>query len=318
MFSQLSTVVLDLFPTKNVQEASKGDTEIKVDPFSVLPNEMTMHIAGFLRPCDVVVLKRTCKRACEFVNGNQTRLFKSLIDRLPYNGQLSAWEEIVQRCSDDERVKVQDQINWLKNLEFIDWSAFADEYVIWAEEANINLLKSVVNEILTKGALNGHRGTRAAELIFYNLPGILVYKIKEEALEHTLSTSLCTLTRQLILILMTLLLENQNEGSIARIARTIDNLILFSVAYPVPAECISFVDKLFVEIAQQEESLATIMQGEIKRRIEWFSHDLQRWERLAADHTADDEARNAARRLIGAHAPRTDALKKILETIQKE
>ena len=96
-----------------------------VNPFSNLPDETCEHILDFLDGKTLVAVQQTCRRFRGIVNGDYSyRVSKPLIDRLPYQRRLEAYEELLGKVSKREKAGVEEELQWLENLELIFWEQY--------------------------------------------------------------------------------------------------------------------------------------------------------------------------------------------------
>ena len=93
-----------------------------VNSFFSLPDEICVCILDFLDGRTLVAVQQTCQRFRRIVEGDYLyRLSKPLIDRLPYQKKLEAYEELLKKVSKREKAWVAEELQWLENLEFICW-----------------------------------------------------------------------------------------------------------------------------------------------------------------------------------------------------
>ena len=96
-----------------------------VNSFFSLPDEICVCILDFLDGRTLVAVQQTCRRFRRIVEGDYLyRLSKPLVDRLPYQKQLEAYEELLKKVSKREKAWVAEELQWLENLEFMCWEKF--------------------------------------------------------------------------------------------------------------------------------------------------------------------------------------------------
>ena len=206
-----------------------------VNSFFSLPDEICVCILDFLDGRTLVAVQQTCRRFRRIVEGDYLyRLSKPLVDRLPYQKQLEAYEELLKKVSKREKAWVAEELQWLENLEFMCWEKLYSRKVFRDQQ------KNSMRTLLKKGKLEtGNESFSEADFVIGHMCSFI---------RHLVFARIGIAEREKVLLreLVLRCVRLEEEGNFNRSI----NILVLSVSYEFTLpELRMFVRSLLIEVA---------------------------------------------------------------------
>ena len=203
-----------------------------VNPFSSLPDEICIHVLDFLDGRTLMAVQQTCRRFRGIITQDYSyRLFKPLIDRLPYQRRLEAYEELLSKVSTREKAGVKEELQWLNNLELIGWEEF------YKNKGMREKRRNQMKELLKKG-----KWTRSYSEAYFVICNVHSFIQNLSYSKVKIDERGKALLRELVIRCAEL---EEEENSIL----SIDALVIFMSYKPTIGELRMFFKSLVVEVA---------------------------------------------------------------------